>query len=234
MIDAVKAAEDRGDTVSLQRYCAPLGKWVWRRKQCNFNLLPAPTRDRLRRLKCFGNGDKQSWSEDEWNRMFGLCQQFELNHGYIAHVDVSGHNPIGRWLTIEHLRPGPSPFTATHKAKLATLATVKKWSTFRRKRNRPSRGLLEGIFEEFIQSASYGRSLIGSAQGPVPPMEPGVEAEEGKPTCSLCIVNVPNVVMVPCGHVCACVPCMVELHKKNQMKCLLCRAEVRQAVKAFV
>lgn len=52
-------------------------------------------------------------------------------------------------------------------------------------------------------------------------------AAPGEPTCSVCLTNVPNTLLVPCGHACFCGKCAGEFLGRDN-KCPICRGPVTQ------
>eukprot|EP00808_Paulinella_micropora_P026537 g81692.t1 len=75
----------------------------------------------------------------------------------------------------------------------------------------------------------------------VEPDKPGsINDEEGKKivdeskdnTCGICAANRKNAVLVPCGHLYACIPCSRKLRNGN-FPCPLCRKPIRSVLRVF-
>jgi len=137
--DIRKVESDKNTLDSLQRYSKPLGEYIWKLKT-KFKTLPAPERKILTDLKAFSSTSTHDFEEEEWMRMYNLCKQFELINGHIAHVDMVGDNPIGRWLTAVRV----SSLTQRKATKvqqnrillLKDLETIRNWSKYRKQTQR--------------------------------------------------------------------------------------------------
>jgi len=73
---------------------------------------------------------------------------------------------------------------------------------------------------------------------PLPSLEkPEPAHEDQKDECRICMTNQKVITLVPCGHLCACYPCMQELYNRafpEKFKCPCCNASVDKAVRTFV
>eukprot|EP00457_Paulinella_chromatophora_P007762 gb/GEZN01007787.1/.p1 GENE.gb/GEZN01007787.1/~~gb/GEZN01007787.1/.p1 ORF type:complete len:426 (-),score=39.79 gb/GEZN01007787.1/:134-1411(-) len=58
------------------------------------------------------------------------------------------------------------------------------------------------------------------------------EQEDSKDVCGICMARKKNAVLVPCGHLYACIPCSRKLRTGN-MPCPLCRKPIRSVLRVF-
>jgi hypothetical protein len=56
--------------------------------------------------------------------------------------------------------------------------------------------------------------------------------DEKKPRCAVCLDAAPNGLFLPCGHLCACMPCALTLFNSTAT-CPICRARVIKTVQVF-
>lgn len=66
---------------------------------------------------------------------------------------------------------------------------------------------------------------------------PELAHEDQKDECQICMTNQKIITFVPCGHLCACYPCMKGLYDRafpDKFKCPCCNASVDKAVRTFV
>ena len=52
--------------------------------------------------------------------------------------------------------------------------------------------------------------------------------------CVICQDNEKSVILMPCRHLCICEICCRELHRNYDMKCPLCRKNIREYITAFI
>lgn len=55
-------------------------------------------------------------------------------------------------------------------------------------------------------------------------------AKVGEQTCTVCLENRRNAVFSPCGHMCACIPCVRSLRER---RCPVCRAGITTVVRVY-
>ncbi|NXM66979.1 LRSM1 ligase, partial [Serilophus lunatus] len=65
-------------------------------------------------------------------------------------------------------------------------------------------------------------------QSPMGPTAPPLQWDERKSECVVCMEQEPQMIFLPCGHVCCCQSCCERLHS-----CPLCRQDVAQRVRIF-
>ncbi|NWI54407.1 LRSM1 ligase, partial [Calyptomena viridis] len=63
---------------------------------------------------------------------------------------------------------------------------------------------------------------------PVGPTAPPLQWEERKSECVVCLEQEPQMIFLPCGHVCCCQSCCERLHS-----CPLCRQDIAQRIRIF-
>ncbi|NWI95368.1 LRSM1 ligase, partial [Pitta sordida] len=63
---------------------------------------------------------------------------------------------------------------------------------------------------------------------PVGPTAPPLQWDEKKSECVVCMEREPQMIFLPCGHVCCCQSCCERLHS-----CPLCRQDVAQRIRIF-
>ncbi|XP_059721052.1 E3 ubiquitin-protein ligase LRSAM1 isoform X3 [Haemorhous mexicanus] len=64
--------------------------------------------------------------------------------------------------------------------------------------------------------------------GPTAPTAPPLQGDEKKSECVVCMEQEPQMIFLPCGHVCCCQGCCERLHS-----CPLCRQDIAQRVRIF-
>ncbi|XP_050836932.1 E3 ubiquitin-protein ligase LRSAM1 isoform X2 [Serinus canaria] len=64
--------------------------------------------------------------------------------------------------------------------------------------------------------------------GPAAPTAPPLQGDEKKSECVVCMEQEPEMIFLPCGHVCCCQGCCERLHS-----CPLCRHDIAQRVRIF-
>ncbi|NWT98321.1 LRSM1 ligase, partial [Urocynchramus pylzowi] len=64
--------------------------------------------------------------------------------------------------------------------------------------------------------------------GPAAPTAPPLQWDEKKAECVVCMEQEPQMIFLPCGHVCCCQGCCERLHS-----CPLCRQDIAQRIRIF-
>jgi hypothetical protein len=77
-------------------------------------------------------------------------------------------------------------------------------------------------------SGTSSSSTTTPATAAAPAAKPEVVFEVNE--CVICMENIPDQIFIPCGHLCSCSSCYVQL-KKSKPDCPLCRRHIISAIK---
>jgi hypothetical protein len=133
--DIEKECAQNGLT-NLHRYHKPLGVWIWQQK-AKWKRMPVEKREALLKLAPFKGflEPEYDYELEEWNRMFGLCKQFETEHknSTICFSQTFQGCPIGRWITKARETCKTKPGSHALFGKLNSLRTLQNWHKERKK-----------------------------------------------------------------------------------------------------
>ncbi|XP_066057267.1 E3 ubiquitin-protein ligase LRSAM1 isoform X2 [Chamaea fasciata] len=87
---------------------------------------------------------------------------------------------------------------------------------------------LRGAEDSEVPAAPEPSAPLEEPPSPAAPTAPPLRWDERKSECVVCMEQEPQMIFLPCGHVCCCQGCCERLHS-----CPLCRQDIAQRIRIF-
>uniref|UniRef100_A0A8C3UVB2 Leucine rich repeat and sterile alpha motif containing 1 n=1 Tax=Catharus ustulatus TaxID=91951 RepID=A0A8C3UVB2_CATUS len=117
------------------------------------------------------------------------------------------------------------PVFAHHRISLEMLGTM---SASDLEKVRDSRATLRRAEDTEVPAAPEPSAPLEELPSPAVPTAPALQWDEKKAECVVCMEQEPQMIFLPCGHVCCCQGCCERLHS-----CPLCRQDIAQRIRIF-